>query len=98
MGSAPATPDDLYASVAEEFLGVSGVTQPSDQPRPTTGFGSSALKVNNKIFAMLVGGKLVVKLPRQRVDALIAAGEGGAAVRGLAPLRPPDGHTRPRGW
>lgn len=76
MGSAPATPDDLYASVAEEFLGVSGISQPSDQARPTTGFGSSALKVNNKIFAMLVGGKLVVKLPGQRVHALIAAGEG----------------------
>jgi hypothetical protein len=76
MGSAPATPDDLYALVAEEFLGVSGVTQPSDPTRPKTGFGASALKVDNKIFAMLVGGKLVVKLPRRRVDALIAAGEG----------------------
>jgi hypothetical protein len=40
------------------------------------GFGSSALWINNKIFAMLSKGKLVVKLSRQRVDALIAAGAG----------------------
>lgn len=40
------------------------------------GFGSSALKVHGKIFAMVVGGKFTVKLPRQRVDALVASGDG----------------------
>ena len=39
-------------------------------------FGSSALKINNKIFAMLSGGRLVVKLPHDRVRALIATGDG----------------------
>jgi len=34
------------------------------------------LHVSGKIFAMLAGGALVVKLPRQRVDALVAAGDG----------------------
>ncbi len=29
-----------------------------------------------KIFAMLVKGKLVVKLPKPRVDALVASGDG----------------------
>jgi hypothetical protein len=41
------------------------------------GFGADALKVNNKIFAMLASGdRFVVKLPRARVDALVAAGFG----------------------
>lgn len=41
------------------------------------GFGSSALKVNGRIFAMLSSrGELVVKLPRTRVDDLVASGEG----------------------
>lgn len=39
-------------------------------------FGSPGLKVGGKVFSMLVKGKLVVKLPWQRVEALIAAGNG----------------------
>ncbi len=43
------------------------------------GFGSSALCVGGKIFAMVSSkGNFVVKLPRKRVDALI---ESGAGVR-----------------
>ncbi len=37
---------------------------------------SNVLSVNGKIFAMLVRGRLVVKLPKQWVDALVAAREG----------------------
>jgi hypothetical protein len=37
-------------------------------------FASDGLKVHNKIFAMLVRGSLVLKLPKARVDELIAAG------------------------
>jgi len=41
------------------------------------GFGSGALCVDGKIFAMVSsGGRFVVKLPRQRVDALFASGAG----------------------
>lgn len=40
------------------------------------GFGSEALKVGGRIFAMQVKGDLVVKLPKERVDDLIATGEG----------------------
>lgn len=39
-------------------------------------FGSEGLKVADKVFAMLVKGRLVVKLPAARVDELIADGVG----------------------
>ena len=38
---------------------------------------SDVLNVDGKIFAMLVKGKLVVKLPKDRVDELVNAGVGG---------------------
>ena len=37
---------------------------------------SNVLSVNGKIFAMLVRGRLVVKLPKQRVDELVATRAG----------------------
>jgi hypothetical protein len=42
------------------------------------GWGSAnlVLKWNKKIFAMLVGGDLVAKLPRTRVDELVRRREG----------------------
>ncbi len=40
-------------------------------------FGSSALKVHDKIFAMVSSsGEFVVKLPKARVDALVSSGVG----------------------
>ncbi|MBI3953749.1 MAG: hypothetical protein HY330_04490 [Chloroflexi bacterium] len=38
-------------------------------------FGSPGLKVEGKVFAVLVKGKLVVKLPKERVEALAASGD-----------------------
>ena len=42
-----------------------------------TGFGTMpGLRVKGKIFAMLAKGELVVKLPKERVDELVASGAG----------------------
>ena len=65
-------PVDRYDAIVEAFLRAEGVTFGP----PGTGFGASALKITNKIFAMLWKGRLVVKLPRERVDTFIAAGDG----------------------
>jgi len=66
------TPAERYAAVVKAFAGKRGVSAESGR-----GFGSSALKIDNRIFAMLASGdRFVVKLPRQRVDALVAAGAG----------------------
>ena len=70
------TPEERFATIVEELLGNPGVTPPADETGAKKGFGSSGLKIHDKIFAMLVRGKLVVKLPKSRVDALVASGNG----------------------
>ncbi|HEX2047716.1 MAG TPA: hypothetical protein VHF27_08130 [Acidimicrobiales bacterium] len=67
-------PEERFAALAEEFKDVVGVELPGGPG--TRRFGSQALKVGGSIFAMVTGGRLVVKLPRDRVDALIADGTG----------------------
>ena len=65
------TNEERYAELVRAFLGRPGVSQDGK------GFGSSALKVRGGIFAMLSSrGQFVVKLPAQRVNELVAAGEG----------------------
>ena len=51
-------------------MGADGVTP----PQGGGGFGRSALRYRGKIFAMLVRGSLVVKLPAGRVTELVASG------------------------
>ena len=64
----------LYAQLVAEFASRRGVLVGSGDRKA---FGSGALKVNGKIFAMLSSRqKFVVKLPRQRVAELAAGGSG----------------------
>jgi len=61
-----------YEDLVDELMGIEGVAP----PRGGTGFGRSALRYEGKIFAMLVRGRLVLKLPASRVTALIRSGNG----------------------
>ena len=62
-----------FAALVDILLKNPGVTFGSSDKKS---FGSSALKVHGKTFAMINSeGEFVVKLPRQHVDALVAAGE-----------------------
>jgi hypothetical protein len=64
------TPQEIWRPLAEAELGTPGVTG-------GTGFGrSEGLRIDRKIYAMLVNDELVVKLPRGRVDELVEAGVG----------------------
>ena len=65
-------PDERYEDLVDQLVGTPGVTP----PRGGGGFGRSSLRYQGKIFAMLVRGRLVVKLPARRVDALVEAGDG----------------------
>jgi hypothetical protein len=65
-------PTGRFEDLVDELIGCAGVTP----PRGGSGFGRSALRWEKKIFAMLVRGRLVVKLPAPRVDALVSGGDG----------------------
>ncbi len=58
------------------MLGRRDTTYGSGAAGPQRAFGATSLKTNGKIFAMLVNGKLVVKLDARRVDDLITKGVG----------------------
>ncbi len=69
------TAEEHFAALVDRLAKQPGVTAPGEPGR--RGFGSTALKVNGSVFAMLSRGHLVVKLSRERVAALIRDGTGG---------------------
>jgi hypothetical protein len=73
MSALATTPAERCTAIVAALRGQPGAAQPSDAGKS---FGASGHKVYTKTFAMLVGGKLVVKLPGPRVDALVVAGDG----------------------
>jgi hypothetical protein len=59
--------EQRFEQLAARFLANPDVAQ-------GTGFGSApGLRIRGKIFAMLVKDELVVKLPKDRVDELVAS-------------------------
>jgi hypothetical protein len=62
----------MFARVIDAFAGDRKVSRGEGK-----GFGSGALKVDGKIFAMMSSkGEFVVKLPKFRVDQLVDRGQG----------------------
>ncbi|MFL5825749.1 MAG: hypothetical protein ACJ76V_04435 [Thermoleophilaceae bacterium] len=68
MAEPGGSPEAAFAAIADELLREPGIDE-------GTGFGTNpGLRVGGKIFAMLVRGELVVKLPADRCSELIDAG------------------------
>ncbi len=76
MSDLSITPDERFADLVDDLAPNPDVTPPETGPQARRRFGASALKVRGKIFAMLTNGRLTLKLPPERVNALIAAGVG----------------------
>jgi hypothetical protein len=66
------TAEALFERLVARFSADPSVTPPSSGGV----FGASGLKVGGKLYAMVSKGELVVKLPRDRVDELVASGTG----------------------
>jgi hypothetical protein len=91
--AARASEDADMSAVAAALAGAPGLSYGGP------GFGAGALKVNGKIFTMRSSkGQFVVKLPRARVDELVAAGRGARFDPGKGTLMKewfvPDGATK----
>jgi hypothetical protein len=77
-----------FAVIVKALGDKPGVTKPEAPAAHARGFGSSALRVHGRIFAMVSGGRLVLKLPPERVAALIRSGSGAMFDAGKGrPLR-----------
>jgi hypothetical protein len=61
--------EEAFEAIATRVMKVAGVTA-------GTMFGARALKIQDKVFAMLVKGDLVVKLPRERVEQMVSSSSG----------------------
>ena len=83
---AGAAGDARFATVVRAFAGDPRVEAPLDDDASAAEakgkFGSRGLRVDGKVFAMPSKGRLVVKLPRARVEALVAAKQGQRFVLG----------------
>ena len=65
----PLNADTLWASIAQKMLKHLGVTHAKM-------FGVPGIKTGEKMFAMSVKGELIVKLSKERVDAIVASKKG----------------------
>jgi hypothetical protein len=69
------TAEEGFADIVKALGDKPGVAEP-EPPGSARRFGSSALRVNGRIFAMVSHGRLVLKLPSRRVAEIVASGAG----------------------
>lgn len=75
------TAREVFDHLAAALLSEPDVTE-------RTGFGTNpGLRTDGKIFAMLLGDELVVKLPAERCAELVAAGSAEVFEIGRRPMR-----------
>lgn len=74
------TPEERFTHLCADLASEPDAALPGQTRR----FGSDALTVHERIFAMLSRGHLVVKLPPARVTACIADGTGAPFSAGKA--------------
>jgi uncharacterized protein YndB with AHSA1/START domain len=84
LAEVAARPATRFGAVVRAFANEPDVSPPDTQLPSGRKFGSNGLKFRGKIFAMLSRDQLVVKLPEQRVTALVASGDGQRMVSGGA--------------
>ena len=70
-------PSDRWEALVATML-ADGVATYGNDGGAQRAFGSTSLKTDGKIFAMLVKDRLVVKLPAARVEQLVVEGVGEA--------------------
>ena len=70
------TPEETFEAVTAYFQAAPDVSR-------ARMFGAPTLKTGSKVFACLYKGRLVVKLPKDRVDVLVSSGRGEAFDPGM---------------
>jgi len=81
---AHAAAEERLHRVAQELADVPGVVLPADGRRHV---GTATLGVEGRIAAFTPEDRLVVKLPADRVAALVASGDGLPFPTGRPPMR-----------
>jgi TfoX/Sxy family transcriptional regulator of competence genes len=78
IGKAARTASASSDNAAAAFAAIAATQRRAPDVTEGRMFGATALKVGGKVFAMLVKGELVVKLPAPRAEALREAGRAHA--------------------
>ena len=77
MSGISLTAEERFADLVDELSSYPGVEPLEAGPGARRRFGASALKTRGKVFAMLNSdGRLTLKLPATRVEALLTSGVG----------------------
>jgi len=72
----PRAAEEGFAAIVSALGQTLGVSTPDAPPASGARFGSSALRVHGRIFAMVSAQRLVLKLPAKRVTELVDSGRG----------------------